>query len=133
MSRVKSLASAIAKGMVSLREAAPMLGISYMTARKLASSGKLRTLEVGQQRRVTIEEVERFIREGNYVEPTTTPPSTVPEQPIKPGAVMHQRQAEVELKPRKEAPFMKEAQDILNEPDEPSNLPPYLRQFQHKK
>jgi excisionase family DNA binding protein len=52
---------------VSLKKSADLLGVSYNTVRKLAESGRLNTLSVGGQRKVTLYEIRRFLTQGNAV------------------------------------------------------------------
>lgn len=55
------------QGWVSLNGFAKIVDVSYPTALKLKQEGKVRTIQVGSQTRVYRSEVERFLREGNYV------------------------------------------------------------------
>lgn len=57
----------VARGHISLKQASPMLGISYGTAVKLAAKGAIRVIKVGGVTKVTIDEIERFLAYGNYV------------------------------------------------------------------
>lgn len=85
MHRPGTIARAVARGYVSLREAAPMLGISYLTAQKLKAKGWLRCIQVGQVTKVTMDEIERFLEFGNYQEPTSPPTPPKPAEPIDDG------------------------------------------------
>ena len=51
---------------VSLKQAAALIGISYQTARGLANSGALVTVQIGQRYKVHLSEVERFRKHGNF-------------------------------------------------------------------
>jgi hypothetical protein len=73
-----TLASQIAKGHVSLKTAASMIGVSYPTAIKMRDAGTLRCIKVGQIWKVTVSEIERFLVEGNYVPPAPPPPPPPP-------------------------------------------------------
>ncbi len=72
--RPKSLAQIIAKGHCSLREATKLIGVSYPTICKLRDANHLRTIKVGGIYKVTVDEIERFLTEGNYVAPPPTAP-----------------------------------------------------------
>jgi len=54
------------KDWVSLRRAAKIIGVSYPTAARLRVAGHLRCVKTGGIYRVYQEELERFLREGNY-------------------------------------------------------------------
>lgn len=102
---VSQLTKHLGRGRVSLREAAVLIGVSYVTATKLRNEGKIRSIRVGGQWQITTEEIDRFNREGNY-DPTKKAPessSTPVEEP------------QVEVQPTQ----------TLDEPE--SNIPPYLR------
>jgi excisionase family DNA binding protein len=66
--RVMRLAS---KGWVSMHEFAQLIGVSYPTIMRMRESGNFSYIRVGEQYRVYLEEVERFLREGNL--PTEEP------------------------------------------------------------
>lgn len=53
---------------LSVQEVASLIGKHYVTTLKLIHTGKIRAVRKGGQWYVTEEEVERFNREGNYVE-----------------------------------------------------------------
>lgn len=52
---------------LSLREAADKLGVTYTTALKYIRSGVLRGMMYGGQWRVTEAEITRFLTYGNYI------------------------------------------------------------------
>lgn len=54
------------KDYISLRKAAKIIGVSYPTATRLRIAGHLRCVKTGGIYRVYQEELERFLREGNY-------------------------------------------------------------------
>lgn len=54
------------QGYLSIRQAAPLFGRHYLTVRGWAIAGHLQTIEVGSRKVVTLDEIERFRREGNY-------------------------------------------------------------------
>lgn len=60
----------MARGRVSLREAVVLISVSYGTGLKLRESGALRTIRVGSMWMVSLDEIERFNKFGNYVPPT---------------------------------------------------------------
>lgn len=50
---------------VSLREFAKIIGVTYQTALRYKDDGNIRVSRIGGRFRVTLEEVERFQKEGN--------------------------------------------------------------------
>lgn len=57
-------------GRVSLTKACRLIPLSWPTAKKYVEEGKLRGIKIGGRWMVDLAEVDRFRREGNYVEPT---------------------------------------------------------------
>lgn len=49
-----------------LKKHHPHARIAYPTAVKLVSEGKIRSVRVGKMHRIYRDELERFVREGNY-------------------------------------------------------------------
>lgn len=82
----------VARGHISLKQASPMLGISYGTAVKLAAKGAIRVIKVGGVTKVTIDEIERFLAQGNFVlSDQNIPPAADPgiKIPVEPPAPVH--------------------------------------------
>ncbi len=57
----------MAKDWISLRKASKIIGVAYPTATRLRIAGHLRCVKVGGIYRVYQYELERFMKEGNYV------------------------------------------------------------------
>lgn len=57
---------------LTLQETASRIGKHYITTMKLIHKGYLRAIRRGGQWYIREEEVERFLREGNYVPPSET-------------------------------------------------------------
>lgn len=53
------------KGWVSMHEFAQLIGVSYPTVMRMREADNFAYIRVGEQYRVYLEEVERFLREGN--------------------------------------------------------------------
>jgi len=64
-SKTSALAKLAIKGWTSLSGFSRVTGISYPVVLRMADEGKIATIEVGQVRRVTKDEVTRFMAEGN--------------------------------------------------------------------
>jgi hypothetical protein len=71
---VNHIAKLATRGWVSLSGFAIIADMSYPTAIKLANEGKLLAIPVGGAKRVYRQEVERFLREGNYKGGAQAPP-----------------------------------------------------------
>ena len=54
------------KDYVSLRKAAKIIGVSYPTATRMRIAGHLRCVKTGGIYRVYHNELERFLKEGNF-------------------------------------------------------------------
>lgn len=59
-----------------LRDEHPQAYVSYPTARKLVKEGKIRGTKVGKQFRINIDEVRRWVAEGNWERTLASPYST---------------------------------------------------------
>lgn len=59
-----------------LKEYQPQAAMSYPTALKLVAERKLRARIVGSQNRITYEEAQRWVAEGNYEHKFSGPYST---------------------------------------------------------
>lgn len=70
-----SIAKLASRGYTSLSGFAKIVGISYPVAMRLKDEGKVKAIPVGGQHRVYRDEVERFLREGNYVGGASAPPT----------------------------------------------------------
>lgn len=58
---------------ISLSAFARLVGMAYKTAKRLAENGTLNTVQVGGITRVTIDEVARYIAQGNAPQLTAGP------------------------------------------------------------
>jgi len=63
---INPLATLAGKGWVSLNQFARIANVSYPTALRMQKDGRVRTIRVGGIHRVYAEEVERFLKEGNF-------------------------------------------------------------------
>lgn len=51
---------------ISVKKLAQLLGVNYITALGYVHDGKIRGIKIGGQWRVSMEEVERFLSQGNH-------------------------------------------------------------------
>jgi len=100
-------------GSVSLSKAKKLLGISYPTIRRYLDLGYIRSFKRGNSIQITLDEIERFLVEGNR-EPTTDPGE-------KPPPIASQPQPKID--PKKVIPGKEP--DPVEEND--SAFPPYVR------
>lgn len=64
LKRAVEIAAAV--NYVGIKEAAAMLGLHYQTVIKYCDKGYLKTLTVGYRRKITLDEIDRYKREGNH-------------------------------------------------------------------
>ena len=57
------LAYTLEKNMLSMTEAAALVGVSYSLIRKLAKQGKIKTVRIGKRLMVPEEEIEKLLKE----------------------------------------------------------------------
>lgn len=62
------IASLTARGWVSLRQFAIIIGVSYPTAMRMRDKGAVHVVRVGGVNRVYQNELKRFLKEGNAAE-----------------------------------------------------------------
>lgn len=56
----------VPKERISVRELAKELGVNYITALGYIHDGKIRGIKIGGQWKVSMEEVQRFLAQGNH-------------------------------------------------------------------
>jgi len=62
-----------ARGWVSLRQFGQLIGVSYPTALRMRTRGYVEAIRVSGIWRISVDEVQRFIEEGNRGEVNTSP------------------------------------------------------------
>ncbi len=62
---MEELAKLASRGWVSLRQFSHIAGVSYITACKMRDRGNITVIQVGGIYRVYVDEVKRFLKEGN--------------------------------------------------------------------
>lgn len=60
-----SVAELTTQGWINLKQFASIAGVTQQTAASWANKGYIKAIRVGRERRVYIDEVKRFLNEGN--------------------------------------------------------------------